>query len=137
MMGMSVNLSFDEILSLGGAAVGLLGLVAALCAFKAARAVRVRCLGVEASLAAVRRELELMASISMKTGRKVRRIEHEYSGVADRVEQVEQRGPAQCFDQAIDHARRGADVGTLSNRFGLSQGEAELVARLHGRKKIA
>ncbi|HEX3847566.1 MAG TPA: DUF2802 domain-containing protein, partial [Steroidobacteraceae bacterium] len=73
----------------------------------------------------------------MRTGRRVKRIEHEYSGVADRVDQVEQRGPAQCFDQAIDHARRGADVTTLATRFGLSEGEAELMARLHGRKKIA
>jgi hypothetical protein len=134
---MSTSLSLDEILSVGGAILGAVGLIAALFAARAARMMQVRCLSTEASLAAVRREVEHMASISMKTGRRVRRIEHEYSGVADRVDQVEQRGPAQSFDQAIDHARRGADVGTLSSRFGLSEGEAELVARLHGHKKIA
>jgi hypothetical protein len=134
---MSTSLTLDEILSVGGAILGAVGFIAALFAARAARRMQVRCLSTEARLAAVRREVEHMASISMKTGRRVRRIEHEYSGVADRVDQVEQRGPAQSFDQAIDHARRGADVGALSSRFGLSESEAELVARLHGHKKIA
>ena len=83
------------------------------------------------------RELELAASISVKTGRRVQRIEHEYSGVADRVDQVELRGTAQSFEQAIDSARRGADPGKLAQQFGLSRGEADLVTRLHGRKKSA
>ena len=85
----------------------------------------------------MRRELELVASISVKTGRRVKRIEQEYSSVADRVDQVELRGSAQSFDQAIDSARRGADPGKLAQQFGLSRGEADLVTRLHGRKKSA
>jgi hypothetical protein len=137
MMSMTLNLTLDEILSAGGAILGGAALIATAYAVRAVRAMQARCLRVETSLAAMRREVEHMASISMKTGRRVRRIEHEYSGVADRVDQVEQRGPAQSYDQAIDHARRGADVSTLSSRFGLSEGEAQLVARLHGHKKIA
>jgi hypothetical protein len=85
----------------------------------------------------MRRELELAASISVKTGRQVKRIEQEYSSVADRVDQVELRGAAQSFEQAIDSARRGADPGKLAQQFGLSSGEADLVTRLHGRKKSA
>ena len=85
----------------------------------------------------MRRELELMVSISVKTGRRVKRVEQEYSGVADRVDLVELRGTAQSFDQAIDSARRGADSGKLAQQFGLSRGEAYLVERLHGRKKSA
>jgi hypothetical protein len=134
---MDTTMGIREILSIGAAAFGLFGIVATLFAFRAIRQVRARCIGVEASLAAVRREIEHMASISAKTGRRVKRIEHEYSGVAERVDQVELRGPAQAFDQAINHARRGADSGAIADRFGLSRGEAELVTRLHGRRKIA
>ena len=134
---MNSTMSIHEMLSVGGAAFGLLGVIATLYALKAIRTVRARCIGVEASLKAVRRELELMASISMKTGRRVKRIEHDYSGVADRVDQVELRGPMQNYDQAIDHARQGADPATLATRFGLSRTEAELVSRLHGHKKSA
>jgi Protein of unknown function (DUF2802) len=98
---------------------------------------RGRCLSAEASLASVRREVELMASISAKTGTRVNRMEHEYSGVADRVDLATQRAPSQSFDQAIDSARRGSDSTQLAQQFGLSRGEAELVARLHGRQRSA
>lgn len=118
----------------------LLALLAGLLAVRAARSNKrwqARCLAVEASLEAVRREMEWVASISVRTGRRVKRIESECSGVADRVDVVERRGPVQSFEQAIDSARRGADPLQLSQQFGLSRGEAELVARLHGRRKSA
>jgi hypothetical protein len=127
----------EPIISIAGAVLGLLGMLLALLSIRALRGWRARCTAVEASVAALRRELELMVSISVKTGRTVKRIEHDYSGVAERVDQVEQRGAAQFFDQAIDSARRGADPVKLERQFGLSQGEADLVMRLHGRRKIA
>ena len=127
----------NTILALAGATLGFLGLVVALFAIGETRRWRGRCVSVESSLAALRRELELASSIGMKTGRRVRRIEQEYASVADRVEQVELRGAAQFFDQAIDSARRGADPDILAQQFGLSCVEADLVTRLHGRKKIA
>ena len=89
---------------LAGAALGFLGVVAALCTQRTGRAWRARCLSVEASLAALRRELELAASISLKTGRRVKRSEQECSAIADRVAQLELRSGAQSFDQAIDFA---------------------------------
>jgi Protein of unknown function (DUF2802) len=124
--------------------VGIAGLLLALCAVLAAfvtsrsnRRLTARCAEVESSVAAMRRELELLASISLKTGRRVKRFEQEHVGVADRVALVELRGSAQSFDQAIDSARRGTDPDRLTQHFGLSRGEADLVARLHGRKKTA
>jgi hypothetical protein len=132
---MIMNLNF--LAGIAGAALGLLGMIGALWAIRSVRGWQARCLALESSLEAVRRELELVASISMKTGRRVNRIEQEYSGVADRVDQVELRRSAQSFDQAIDSARRGDDPGKLIQLFGLSRGEADLVTRLHGRKKIA
>jgi hypothetical protein len=130
-------MNINAFLSIAGATLGFFGLVSALVAMRASRGWQARCLSVESSVAAVRRELELVASISMKTGRRVNRVEQEYSGVADRVDQVELRGAAQSFDQAIDSARRGADPVKLTQQFGLSRGEADLVTRLHGRKKSA
>jgi Protein of unknown function (DUF2802) len=134
---MITNMDIVFAIVIASAALALLCTIAALVSARAFNRWRVRCLSVEASLAALRRELELMASISMKTGRRVNRMAHEYSGVAERVEQVELRGATQSFDQAIDSARRGADPGKLSQQFGLSRGEADLVTRLHGRKRRA
>jgi hypothetical protein len=130
-------MNIDTVLSISGASLGLLGLVSTLFTTRSVRGWRARCLALESSVAAMRRELELAASISVKTGSRVKRIEQEYSGVADRVDQVELRGVAQSYDQAIDSARRGADPGKLEQQFGLSRGEADLVTRLHGRKKSA
>jgi len=134
---MIMNIDITMILTVAGAALGLLGCGMALTALRAVRGWRARCVSLESSLAAVRRELELVASISAKSGRRVKRIEQEYSTVSDRVDQVELRGAAQSFDLAIDSARRGADPGKLTQQFGLSRGEADLVTRLHGRKKSA
>jgi hypothetical protein len=132
-----MTMNIDTLLAIAGAVSGFLGLLAALLMTRAIRASRARCLAVESSVAAVRRELDLVASISMKTGSRLKRIEQEYSGVADRVDLVELRGAAQSFDQAIDSARRGADSGKLTQQFGLSRGEADLVTRLHGRRRSA
>jgi hypothetical protein len=134
---MIMNIDLNSILSLAGAALGFLAFAMALTALRAVRGWRARCVSLESSLAAVRRELELVASISAKSGRRVKRVEQEYSTVSDRVDQVELRGTAQSFDLAIDSARRGADPGKLTQQFGLSRGEADLVTRLHGRKKSA
>jgi Protein of unknown function (DUF2802) len=130
-------MNINTLLSIAGAALGLLGMISALFTMRAIGGWRARCLSMESSLVAARRELALVASISAKSGRRVRRIEQEYSSVAERVDLVELRGTAQSFDQAIDSARRGADPGKLTQQFGLSRGEADLVTRLHGRKKSA
>jgi hypothetical protein len=130
-------MNINSILGITGAALGFLGLLSALFATRAIRAWQARCLIVESSLAALRRELEVVTSLCMKAGLRIKRIEQEYSGVTDRVDLVELRGSVQSFDQAIDSARRGADSGKLTQQFGLSRGEADLVARLHGRKKSA
>jgi hypothetical protein len=67
----------------------------------------------------------------------VKRLEAELTALAERMGTLEVRGQSRAFDQAIDSARRGADPGRLTEQFGLSRGEADLVARLHGRKKTA
>ena len=127
------------VLAIAAAGLAICALTAALIAIYVVRRWQARCDSLEVSLAAVRRELELVASISARTGRRVQRVEHKYSGVEERVDLVESRGvPASgSLDQAIDLARHGADSERLAQEFGLSSGEAELVARLHGRTKSA
>jgi len=94
-------LNVSTVLGLAAATLGTLSLVSVLVTLQAMRGWRTRCLALESSLTAVRRELELVASISLKTG------------------------------------RRGTDSGRLTQQFGLSRCEADLVWRLHGRKKTA
>jgi hypothetical protein len=123
-----------------GAAAGILGLICLAALVRLNRTVahwRERCAYLEASLPALQREIERFASISVRTGHQVKRIESHYSDVAERVDLVEARGPGKSLDRAIDHARRGADTRRLTAQFGLSRGEAELVARMHGRKPAA
>jgi Protein of unknown function (DUF2802) len=125
-------------------AIGLLGILAAvaalataLVAFATVRRLRAQCASLEANLAALGREIGMAASINARTGSRVKRMEQQYSDVADRVELIESRGPHGSFDGAIDSARRGADPGKLTQQFGLSRSEAELLARLHGHENPA
>jgi hypothetical protein len=134
----SLNLmSINIILGIAGVLLGLGAVLAVLAASRSNRRLKARCAAVESSLAAMSRELEQLASISLKTGRRVKHIGQEHAEVTERVDLIELRGSAQSFDQAIDSARRGTDSGRLTQQFGLSRGEADLVARLHGRKKNA
>jgi hypothetical protein len=132
-----INFDVNTIISIAAACLGICALLAVFIMSLSARRWRSRCLAVETSLAAMRREIEVLASISLRTGRRVKRMEQEYSGVANRVELVELRGAAASFDEAIDSARRGTDSGRLTQQFGLSRVEADLVTRLHGRRKTA
>jgi hypothetical protein len=132
-----IGLNINTVVDIAAASLAICALIAVAALSLSVRRWRIRCAAVESNLAAMRRELELAASISLRTGRRVNRMEREYSGVADRIESVELRAPTHCFDQAIDSARRGTDPGRLTQQFGLSRAEADLVTRLHGCKKTA
>ncbi len=132
-----ISLNVNAILEAAVAALAICALSAAVALSFSMRRLKKRCAALESASTALRRELEVMSSIGLRTARRVNRMERECSGVAARIDSVEQRGPAQCFDQAIDSARRGSDPGSLTQQFGLSRAEADLVTRLHGRKKTA
>ncbi len=118
---------------------GIAAMVAAAVALRALGSWRGRVESLEAGLAGLRRELEMLASISARTGRHVQRVEQEFSGVAERIDLVESRGAAMpgSLDEAISWARRGVDADKLAQQFGLTSAEAELVSRLHGVKRSA
>jgi isocitrate/isopropylmalate dehydrogenase len=130
-------MNLELLASLAAAALGICALAAALIAQQAAQRWRAQCESLASSIAALRRELELIASINARTVRRVQRVEQEFSGIAERVDLVSARvapGP-ESLGHAIDLARRGAGSERLSEQFGLTTGEADLVARLHGRAK--
>ena len=121
-----MNFNINNILQIAAASLAICALIAVAALSFSLRRWRIRCAAVESSLAAMRRELDVAASISLRTGSRVNRIERKYSGVAERIESVELRGPAQCFDQAIDFARRGTDSGKLTQQFGLDRKSTRL-----------
>lgn len=132
-----IAIDINAAIAAAAAVIGLVCLIAIVRLNRAQAHWRERCARLEASLPGLQREIERFAAISMRTGSRVKRVEHDCSDVAARVDLVEARGPAKALDQAIDSARRGADTRRLALEFGLSRGEAELVARLHGQKKGA
>jgi len=119
-----------------GVLMGAGALLVALAALRSERRWRGRVDSLQSSFDASRREVERLASIISRTGRRVQQVEHEFCDVAERVDVVESLRPsiasAGSLDQAIDWARHGAAADTLATQFGISRGEAELVSRLHG-----
>jgi hypothetical protein len=133
-----MNMNIEIGLTIAASILALCALTAALAAIHTARRGRSRCDSLESSIASLQRTLEMATSISARTGRRVQRVEHEFSGVNERVDLAESRATAgtESLDQAIDLARRGVAADRLEREFGLSSGEAALVARLHGRDKL-
>ena len=127
----------SAILGFAGITFGLAAMAATGVMIREIRRWQARCAAVEAALAGMRCELELAASIAERTGRQVGLLQHECADLAERIECAKGAGADRSLDQAIEYARRGADSVKLAARFGLSRGEADLVARLHGRRRSA
>ena len=132
-----MSFEISTLIAFAATALSAAALLAAIWLSLSLRRLKARHLALESSVAAMRRELEVVGSISLRTGRRVKRIESDCAGVADRIELVEMRGTSPSFDAAIDSARRGMDSGRLTQHFGLSRVEADLVMRLHGCRKTA
>jgi hypothetical protein len=96
------------------------------------RALRVRQQLLEGRLLSLSGGLEGVTAQVAGVATRAAAVERQTRLAAERLAVSESRNADRSFDQAIDSARRGADAGTLAVRFGLSRGEAELVARLHG-----
>jgi hypothetical protein len=131
----AVNAGLSDTLMVGGAVIALAATGAIALLLLSFRRLRSRLIAFETGVAALRREAEAAAAILTRTERRLERIEREHGGFGDRVRFVELRAGARSFDQAIDSARRGADPTKLTEQFGLSNSEAELVSRLHRQRK--
>jgi hypothetical protein len=91
----------------------------------------------EDSVRALRRELSGVALGLARSGERQQRLERDGARLTARVLGVEARAEAPAFDRAIASARNGAESDRLAHEFGLSRGEADLIARLHGCRKRA
>lgn len=107
------------------AGIALIACALVVVAMRAARIARAR----SAALAGAAEE-----ALQTRTAQRLERLEAAHARLAERLVALESRGEARSFDQAIDLARRGASVGKLTESLGLSRGEADLIARLHGRQ---
>jgi len=113
----------------------LIGIGAAALAVVGLRIVRAQaaCLAERgAAVDELRRRLDAMTVLQTRTMTRLQRLEAEQTRLAERLALAESGG-GRAVDDAIESARRGASVGTLVETFGLSRGEASLIARLHGR----
>ncbi len=114
----------------------------ALTVWAAALAVRSRRLArrlgaLERDLAAFRGEVAATAGIGARVGERLRRLDQISAQLNDRLGQLELRGDGRPYDHAIALVQHGADANRLVAHFGLSRGEADLVALVHGRRKAS
>jgi Protein of unknown function (DUF2802) len=91
----------------------------------------------ETRLLTAQSELAKTTAFGLRTGKRLRRLKHDYQGTLARLAALELRVVERPYDQAIEWAQRGADADALRRTFGLSRGEADLVSHMHSRRKTA
>lgn len=134
----TLHMSLDSLLAAAATSIAVIALIAlAGVALRRGTRARAQSLILESTVEKLRRELESATSVAARAARRLKRIEQEHARMVERIDLVESRGEPRFFEQAIDSARHGADSGKLAENFGLSRGEADLISRLHGRKKSA
>lgn len=118
--------------------LALLGLgVACGYGFAAIRRTRSALAVAETQIGALRREVEAATAVAVRAGERLRKLEQATGQMGERLGQLELRGEGRPYDQAIALVQRGADADRLVRNFGLSRGEADLVALVHGRRKAS
>jgi hypothetical protein len=118
------------------AGLTLCGLAATAYALAATWKFRRANLALVAQLTAMSGELERLDAATSDAVRRAAEVERQCRLVGERLLLTESHTANRSFEEAIDSARRGAAPGKLAVRFGLSRGEADLVARLHGRAEV-
>jgi hypothetical protein len=118
--------------SLLALAVGLLWLTVA-----HGRRLTRRLAAAEADFERLRAEVAAVAGVGARVGERLRRLDQVSTQLGERLGQLELRGEGRPYDQAIALVAKGADPERLVDSYGLTRGEADLVARLHGRRKSA
>jgi hypothetical protein len=126
-----ITIDITTILSIVATALSACALIGLAVQKRALNDWRRRCLALEGAIPALRHEVELIASVSAHTGRQIKVIKNSHKK-AERGNVVELHSGNRSVSEAIDSARRGTDSAKLSQQFGLSRGEADLIARLHG-----
>ncbi|HZF16671.1 MAG TPA: DUF2802 domain-containing protein [Steroidobacteraceae bacterium] len=115
--------------------VALLGVIVLFAEWRAARRLRRTQDETERRLALLHKQTESAVTMAVRAGRRLKRLEKQLAWVSERIGQLEVRNEGRSYDQAITLARRGADPARLMTNFGLSRGEADLVALMHNQRK--
>lgn len=89
----------------------------------------------ERAIALLHKQTETAVTLTVRMGRRLKRFEKQLAWASERIGQLEVRSDGRAYDQAITLARRGADSARLMTNFGLSRGEADLVALMHNQRK--
>lgn len=80
-----------------------------------------------------RDDFAALCKASVGAGDHLVRLEQQVRRLTERQDQIEMRsGGDRPYTQAIQMVQSGADVSELITRCGLTRGEAELIAMLHG-----
>lgn len=80
-----------------------------------------------------RDDFAALCKASVGAGDHLVRLEQQVRRLTERQDQIEMRsGGDRPYTQAIQMVQNGADVSELITRCGLTRGEAELIAMLHG-----
>ncbi len=118
-----------EIISIVALVVSLLALGVAVYLYLQSRRWMVEA---EANQRVLQADMRALANSAVGVGERVRELEQRVRQLADRQEQQVLNEPAsQSYQQARKLAQRGADTEELVEIYGLTQGEAELIAMLN------
>ncbi|HEY9199372.1 MAG TPA: DUF2802 domain-containing protein [Gammaproteobacteria bacterium] len=80
-----------------------------------------------------RDDFAALCKASVGAGDHLVRLEQQVRRLTERQDQIEMRSAGdRPYTQAIQMVQSGADVSELISRCGLTRGEAELIAMLHG-----
>lgn len=123
----------DLVLLALATALVLAGVLLGIATVRAGR-LRRRLGAIEQQFEALRTDVAATTGIGVRAGERLRRLDQVTAQMAERLGQLELRGEGRPYDQAIALVRRGADAERLISHYGLSRGEADLVALVHGRR---
>lgn len=115
--------------------VALLGLMVVFGEWRAARRLRRTQRESQRVLMLLHKQTESAVTMTVRVARRLKRLEKQLAWATERIGQLEVRNEGRSYDQAITLARRGADPNRLMTNFGLSRGEADLVALMHNQRK--
>lgn len=131
---------FDAALTVAIAAVlfGLLALLGAVVLSARLRAQRAVTEELRRQLDLVRQSISGLTAGAVGTDRRMQRLEARERELSERQETFEiQQADDQPYGQAIRLVQQGAGAGRLVQELELSESEAELIVRLHGRRDTA
>ena len=123
----------DLILAALGSVLALAGLLLGIATVRTGR-LRRRLAAMEQQFETLRADVAASTGIGVRAGERLRRLDQVTTQMGERLGQIELRGEGRPYDQAIALVRRGADAERLISNYGLSRGEADLVALVHGRR---